>query len=89
MDPNQKLRFQKKKSRKELPLAFTTTNFLMLAAGVLVLVLGNVAMAQMPVFGTWPLVVAPILLILGYCVVIPIAIFYRKKENQTAEPPQS
>jgi hypothetical protein len=35
-----------------------------------------------------PLVVAPILLVLGYCVIIPIGILFRKNTNAevTAQP---
>ncbi len=89
MEINQRLKFRKKKSRKELPLAFTKTNYLLLVAGVLLLLLGDIALAQMPVFSAIPLVVAPILLVIGYCIIIPIAIFYRKKEIPTQqEPPQ-
>ena len=80
MEIQQRSKLQKRKLRKELPLAFTRTNFIILGAGVLTLLLGNIALAQMPVFGAMPLVVSPILLILGYCIVIPIAIMYRKKE---------
>lgn len=89
MEVNQRLKFQKKKGRKGLPLAFTKINFLLLGGGVLLLFLGNIALAQMPVFGTMPLVIAPILLVIGYCIVIPVAIFYRKKEiPPQQEPPQ-
>jgi fatty acid desaturase len=87
---NQRSKFQKKRARKELPLAFTKTNFMLLAAGILLLLLGNIALAQMPVFGTMPLIVAPILLVVGYCIVIPVAIFYRKKDvPPQQEPSQS
>jgi len=89
MEIKQRSRFTKKKARKELPLAFTKTNFLLLTAGVLLLIIGNYALAQMPVMGTVPLVIAPVLLVIGYCVVIPVAIFYRKKGIPTQqEPPQ-
>ncbi|MGD0339335.1 MAG: hypothetical protein ABSB78_11150 [Bacteroidota bacterium] len=89
MEIKQRSKFQKKKSRKELPLAFTKTNYLLLVAGVLLLLIGNIALAQMPVFSAIPLVVAPILLVIGYCIIIPIAIFYRKKEIPAQqEPPQ-
>ncbi len=88
MEIQQRQKFQKRKARKELPLVFTRTNFLILGAGVCILLLGNIAMAQMPVFGAMPLVVAPILLVLGYCVVIPVAIMYRKKDVPTQQDPQ-
>jgi hypothetical protein len=89
MGINQKSHLNKKKGRKELPLAFTKTNFLLLTAGVVLLIIGNFALAQMPVMGTVPLIIAPIILVIGYCIVIPAAIFYRKKGISTQqEPPQ-
>ncbi len=88
MEIQQRQKLQKRKTRKELPLAFSSRNFLILGAGVLILLLGNIALAQMPVFGAMPLVVAPILLVLGYCVVVPVAIMYRKKDVSTPQDPQ-
>jgi hypothetical protein len=44
----------------------------------LCIVLGYIALAQEPWDGTMPLVVAPILLVLGYCVLIPIGILFRR-----------
>jgi hypothetical protein len=60
-------------------LPFTKLNYQILCAGILCIILGYVALAQDPWNGTMPLVVAPILLVLGYCVVIPIGILFRKK----------
>jgi len=60
---------------------FTKLNYQILGAGILCIVLGYVALAQDPWNGTMPLVVAPILLVLGYCVIIPIGILFRKKTN--------
>ena len=62
-------------------LPFTKVNYQILGAGLLCIILGYVALAQDPWNGTMPLVVAPILLVLGYCVVIPIAILFRKRTN--------
>ena len=62
-------------------LPFTKINYRILGAGLLCIILGYVALGQDPWNGSMPLVVAPILLVLGYCVVIPIGILYRKKTN--------
>jgi uncharacterized membrane protein len=62
-------------------LPFTKINYQILGAGLLCIVLGYVALAQDPWNGSMPLVVAPILLVLGYCVVIPIGILFRKNTN--------
>ncbi len=88
-----KSRLQKKKIKKELPLAFSKVNYILLIVGIVTILAGFYALGQMPVMGTMPLVVAPILLILAYCVILPVAIMYRKKEKQgvvnTVEPPRS
>jgi uncharacterized membrane protein len=62
-------------------LPFTKINYQILGAGLLCIVLGYVALAQDPWNGSMALVVAPILLVLGYCVVIPIGILFRKNTN--------
>jgi hypothetical protein len=63
----------------ELP--FTKLNYQILGAGLLCIILGYLALGQDPWNGTMPLVVAPILLVLGYCVVIPIGILVRKNTD--------
>ena len=60
-------------------LPFTKVNYQILGAGILCIILGYVALSQDPWNGTMPLVVAPILLVFGYCVVIPIGILFRKR----------
>jgi hypothetical protein len=74
--------------RKPQPehLPFTKTNYQILSLGLIFITAGYYALAQEPWDGTMPLVVAPILLVLGYCVVIPIGILYRKRqEAQTGD----
>jgi hypothetical protein len=77
-------RVEEKKTKKKSilgSLPFTKTNYQILAVGIVLLVLGYVALSQEPWDGTMPLVVAPILLVLGYCVVIPLAILFRKNSS--------
>ena len=68
-------------------LPFTTTNYRILGAGILTIVLGYVALAQGPWNGTMPLVVAPILLVFGYCILIPFGILYRGGAKPAAPAP--
>ena len=72
--------------RKTTPatLPFTKKNYQILGIGLLTIVLGYVALSQHPWDGTMPLVVAPILLVLGYCVIIPFGILYRQKKESPA-----
>jgi hypothetical protein len=71
-------------------LPFTKRNYQILGIGLLFIVLGYIALSQQPWDGTMPLVVAPILLVIGYCVIIPVGILYRKKPpeqpGETATP---
>ena len=65
-------------------MPLVTWSFACYAAGLLLA--GYVALSQEPWDGVMPLVVAPILLVLGYLVVIPVGILYRsKKEEETIE----
>jgi uncharacterized membrane protein HdeD (DUF308 family) len=74
-------RHARKVSLKIEALPFTSLNYQIFAAGLVLIILGYVALAQPPVDSFMSLTVAPILLILGYCVVIPFAIMYQKKES--------
>ena len=67
-----------KKKALTAGLPFTKLNYEILSVGILCIILGYVALSQEPWNGTMPLVVAPILLLLGYCVVIPIGILFQK-----------
>jgi hypothetical protein len=62
-------------------LPFKKSNYQILGSGLLCIILGYIALAQEPWDGTMPLVVAPILLVLGYCIIIPIGILFRKRTS--------
>jgi hypothetical protein len=79
-------RLQKRKAKKEAALPFTKVNYYLIAVGIGLVILGFIAMAEGGVEGTLPLVVAPILLVIGYCIIIPVGILYRKKEVRPETP---
>ena len=56
-------------------------NYLILLLGIIIIILGFIFLSIGPVNSIWSLDVAPLLLFLGYCVIIPVAILYRKKEK--------
>ncbi len=66
-------------------LPLTTKNFIYIGAGIAVLLLGFVLLS-MGIYTSWdnPLSVsvAPVVLVIGYCVVIPWAIMWRPKNEQ-------
>ncbi|MBN1893631.1 DUF3098 domain-containing protein [bacterium] len=75
-------RIQEKARKRESRLPFTSANYKIFGTGILMLVLGYVALSIGPWDGFWTLNVAPILLVAAYCVVLPLAILYRKKEKK-------
>jgi len=62
----------------ELP--FTRTNYFIFIAGLFVIILGYVLMGTGELNSTQALSVSPIVLLIGYLVIIPVAIMYRKKD---------
>jgi hypothetical protein len=70
-----------KRSIKTPQLPFTKSNYQLFAAGIAIIILGYIALAQGPAESFWSLTLAPILLVVGYCVVIPFAILYQKKST--------
>lgn len=51
---------------------------MIMGIGIVVIAAGYLAMLEGSVEGFLPLVVAPILLVLGYCVIVPFGILYKK-----------
>jgi hypothetical protein len=62
-------------------------NYIILGVGLVVIILGYLALSGNTVEGFSQLTVAPILLVLGYCVIIPVGIMYRKKEKKDSTTP--
>ncbi len=76
-------------------LPYTRVNVILLVIGFALLIVGYLALSVKPWNSFASMNIAPILLILGYCVVLPIAILYHKREGkpestapQTTAPPQ-
>ncbi len=78
-----------KKSRQETVFPFERENYIIIGIGLVVIIIGYIALSSNTVEGFIPLIVAPILLVLGYCVIIPIGIMYRKKEKPKEEKSQT
>jgi hypothetical protein len=67
-----------RKGGKEDHLPLETMNFKIMGAGIVLIILGYLALSTDSVEGFLPLSVAPVLLVLGYCLVLPIGIMYRR-----------
>ena len=61
---------------------FTKKNYVLFGIGVLVIVVGYMVMAAGEVNSFQALTLAPIMLFLGYVVVIPVALIYRDKSTR-------
>jgi len=87
-------RDQRRKGSREAVIALSRENFIIMGIGLLVILLGYAAMLDGRVEGFLPLVVAPILLVLGYCVIIPLGILYKKsyitgRADEKTQPAQN
>ncbi|UCD38906.1 MAG: DUF3098 domain-containing protein [Fidelibacterota bacterium] len=75
------------KNKKQKPAAifgdwdFTRTNYLIFLGGIVIIILAYIIMAMggNDSFGT--LTLAPVMLVIGYLVVIPLAILYRPRKH--------
>jgi hypothetical protein len=76
-----------KKLKKFTPkfsvLTFTRTNYILFFAGIFVIIIGYKFLSIAPVDSVYSLTIAPILLVMGYLGIIPIAIFWRPKKKES------
>lgn len=84
-----KVQKRRKGSRKqqELPEAELPqrTNYMILIAGVAVIIIGFLVMSAGDDVSPLSVTIAPLLLFIGFCVIVPVGIMYRKKDK-AAEP---
>lgn len=71
------------KHKKDLPFPLDKQNLIIIGIGIIFLIIGYIFMAQNSVDGFLPTVVAPILLVLGYCVIIPYGILKKAKVQKS------
>lgn len=67
----------RRKILKGKTMPFTRKNYLLFFIGLVVIFIGYIALSRPPASNFWSLTVAPILLVVGYCVIIPIAIMLK------------
>jgi len=70
----------KRSVRKGFDLYLTSKNYLWYGAGVVVLLIGYFFLSIGPANSFWSLTLAPIILLIGYCVLVPVAILLKPKE---------
>jgi len=77
---------KKAAAKKKGPiLAFTKTNYYIFALAIGFLLVGYVFLSKGPADSTASLTIAPIILVIGYCILVPLAIFWRKRAQETSE----
>jgi hypothetical protein len=73
----QKLKSKKSKKEEHLHLSMGSGNYGIIGLGIVVIILGYIIMgADRSVDGFMGTVLSPILLIIGYCVIVPVGILY-------------
>ena len=60
---------------------FEKTNIIILVLGIVTLIVGYICLSRGPTENPLSLTVAPILLVLAYCVIIPLAIVKKSKTD--------
>ena len=79
MPPRRARQRRTPKPRPKLP--YTERNMWLFGLGLATIALGYVFLSLPPVDGFMSLTLAPLLLVLGYCVFIPIALLSKQKEE--------
>lgn len=74
-----------KSGKKEIIFPLEKENYIILGVGLVIIILGYIALSGNAVEGFFRLTVAPILLVIGYCVIIPLGIMYKRKERRAGE----
>lgn len=78
--PKAKPKPQIERYKEKSVLPFTKKNYVLFAIGIFVIVIGYITL------GYGSITLAPILLVLGYCVIIPIAIIINGGREKLKEP---
>ena len=75
----------KKEKKKSVPtqMPFGKQNLQLMGIGLVFLVVGFILIAQPPVDSFVSLTLAPIVLLIGYLVIIPYAIMYNPKKDDS------
>lgn len=80
---------QKRRATRDEKLPLEKANFIIIGFGLLVILAGYIVLANGPIEGFFPLVLAPILLLVGYCFIIPLGILYRKSYIKSGNSSQT
>ena len=87
---------QKEVEREKSRLPFTVHNYVIFGIGIVVLLFGYIFLSIGPVDSFWSLTLAPVVLVIGYLVIIPLSFLYHHKsqgkqpeKKDQQQPPES
>ena len=67
------------KNKKEIEdWSFTNTNYILFLLGILTIFFGYILMYKGDAISAQSVKVAPIILVIGYCIIIPLSLLYKK-----------
>ena len=72
----------KAKKQRSIFLDLSAMNYIIFAVAVLIIILGYVSLSKGPADSFWSLTLAPILLVIGYCILVPLSIFWRTRKTK-------
>jgi len=73
---------QKEVKREKSRLPFTIHNYVIFGIGIVVLLFGYIFLSIGPIDSFWSLTLAPIILFIGYVVIIPLSFLYQHKSRR-------
>ena len=80
-----KKKYRGRNQRAGEALPFSSENYIIFGVGIFLIILGYLSLSKGPWDSFWSLTLAPILLVIGDCVAIPLAILYRKKKQENSQ----
>ena len=63
--------------------SFSQTNYILFGAGLLIIIVGYIVMATGDTYSSQSLTVAPIMLFIGYIILIPASLIYKKDKSKS------
>jgi len=69
-------------SEKHFRLSFESSNYVIFGIGILTIIVGYFIMATGETYSIQSLTIAPIVLLLGYLVIIPFSLLYKSKRQR-------
>jgi hypothetical protein len=75
----------KKAKVNHFRISLTSKNYYIIGFGIVLIIIGYILMGMSPVDGFIPTVISPVLLVAGYCVMIPFGILFKDKSVITED----